>query len=71
MKYIILALTIAFFNMNVFIIYGCIHDNKIMQEKIERMEKRQLEQAQKIRQIQTDTDAALKIIINGDMEGKK
>ena len=68
MRYIILVLAIAFFNISVFIGYGCIHDNKIMQEKIERMERRQLEQAQEIRQAKTDAETAIKIVVNGDVE---
>lgn len=72
MRKILFIISILIFNISIYTFVVCCHNNEIMQNTIDNMAIQQQKQAAEIRQIKTDTETALRIVITGDyMEVEK
>lgn len=73
MKYAALIINIFIFNILILAAVICCHDNNIMRANNDRMrqtlaemQRQQAQQAAEIRQIKTDTETALRVVITGE-----
>ena len=73
MKHAALILSIFILSISIFTAASCCHDNIIMRRNNENMrqalaemKQQQAQQAAEIRQIKTDTETALRVVITGE-----